>query len=279
MSPDHWCRITGVGSIVGNLREGTVERMEATLDAKALAVHAGGLPRHVAIIMDGNGRWASERGLPRTEGHRRGVLAVRTIIEHARKIGLDVLTVYAFSSENWSRPVREVADIMMLFKIFLRRDLRQLRDHGVRIRVLGERVGLSPDIVALLDEAEATTRHNLGMTLCVAFNYGSRNEMVRAFQALAVRVASGELSPLAIEDELVSSALDTSGLPDPDLIIRTSGEQRLSNFLLWQAAYSEFIFTPVRWPDFTPRELDEAIAEYLRRERRFGGVAAVAGAS
>lgn len=249
---------------------------DATQQGTASLAAEAGLS-HVAIIMDGNGRWARARGLPRTEGHRRGVLAVRQIIEHANDRGLRFLTLYAFSSENWSRPADEVSEIMLLFKYFIRRDLRRLSSKGVRVKVLGDRSGLKPDIAALLNEAEQTTAQNTGMTLCVAFNYGARNEMLRAIRAVAAKVASGELSPADISEGAVCNALDTAGMPDPDVIIRTSGEQRLSNFLLWQAAYSEFVFVPEMWPEFSPVHFDRAIAEFQRRDRRYGGLTAMAG--
>ena len=210
----------------------------------------GALPRHVGIIMDGNGRWAAARGLPRFEGHRRGVEAVRRAIRAAIELGVEFITIYSFSSENWRRPSDEVAYLMGLLKRFIRNDLAELHRNGVRVRILGEREGLAPDIAGLLNEAESLTRSNDKLTLVVAFNYGSRQEIAAAARRLAIRAASGELDPASIDEAALESELGTHGLPDPDLIIRTSGEQRLSNFLMWQAAYAELVFLPVHWPDF-----------------------------
>jgi undecaprenyl diphosphate synthase len=232
------------------------------------------LPRHIGIIMDGNGRWAAARGLPRMEGHRRGVEAVRRTVRAALEIGIEVLTVYSFSTENWTRPVEEVSFLMGLLRRFIRNDLAELHSNGVRVRVIGSRIGLEPDIASLLTEAEELTKENRRLTLVIAFNYGSRQEIVQTVQQLAQRVARGELAAEAITCELISASLDTADLPDPDLIIRTSGEQRLSNFLMWQAAYAEFVFLPMHWPDFDRAALDQAISEYLGRERRFGGLGA-----
>ena len=231
-------------------------------------------PRHVAIIMDGNGRWAAARGLPRLEGHRRGVEALRRTVRSAIDLGIPYLTVYSFSSENWTRPVEEVSDLMGLLKRFIRNDLADLHRIGVRVRVIGLRANLQPDIRALLVEAEERTRLNTALTLVVAFNYGSRQELVEAVRAIAARVAAGEIEAEAVSAATVAAHLDTSGIPDPDLIIRTSGEQRLSNFLMWQAAYSELVFLPIHWPDFDRAAFDQALAAYTQRERRFGGVPA-----
>lgn len=230
------------------------------------------MPRHVALIMDGNGRWATARGLPRTEGHRKGLEALRGTIRHAGKIGIEYLTIYSFSSENWSRPEAEVSFLMSLLRRFVRRDLSELHEANVRIRVIGERDGLEPGIRKLLEEAEALTCANTGMTLVVAFNYGARDEIVRAVRKLAQDVAAGRIREDALDEVSVSDCLDTAGIPDPDLIIRTSGELRLSNFLMWQAAYSEFFFSPVLWPDFDEAAFDKALEDYLSRERRFGGL-------
>jgi undecaprenyl diphosphate synthase len=229
------------------------------------------LPRHIGIIMDGNGRWASARGLPRMEGHRRGVEAVRRTVRAALERGISFLTVYSFSTENWSRPHEEVSFLMGLLRRFIRTDLAELHSNGVRVRVIGSREGLEADIVSLLTEAEELTRGNDRLTLIIAFNYGSRQEIARAVQKIAARVASGALAPGAIDDATISASLDTAGIPDPDLIIRTSGEQRLSNFLMWQSAYAEFVFLPQHWPDFDKAAFDQALAEYVSRERRFGG--------
>lgn len=229
-------------------------------------------PRHIAIIMDGNGRWAKARGLPRTAGHRAGVEALREAVRHAGNRGLGYLTLFAFSSENWSRPSGEVGDLMGLLKLFIRRDLAELHRNNVCVRIIGERDGLASDICALLGEAEQLTRKNTGLNLIIAFNYGSRDEITRAVKSLARDVAAGRLDPDSISSELISANLDTANIPDPDLIIRTSGEMRLSNFLLWQAAYSEFLFVPQHWPDFKPADLDAAFEVFRQRERRFGGV-------
>ncbi|HXW41869.1 MAG TPA: isoprenyl transferase [Xanthobacteraceae bacterium] len=235
------------------------------------------MPRHVAIIMDGNGRWAAARGLPRVEGHRRGVEALRKTVHAAAELGIAVLTIFSFSSENWSRPQSEISDLMALLRRFIRNDLVELHKSNVRVRVIGERDDLGRDIRGLLEEAEELTRANDGLTLVVAFNYGARQEIARAARRLAVEVAQGRLKTEDITPELLARHLDMPDLPDPDVIIRTSGEQRLSNFLLWQAAYSELVFVPLNWPDFDGAALQDAIAEYQRRERRFGGLIAQTG--
>ena len=235
------------------------------------------VPTHVAIIMDGNGRWASQRGLPRFEGHRRGVDALRRTITAAEELGIRYLTVYSFSSENWRRPMAEIAELMGLLRRFIRNDLADLHARNVRIRVIGVDDGLSPDIVSLLGEAEKLTANNTGLTFVVAFNYGSRREMTDAVRSLAEEVASGRLKPSDITEEMFAAKLDTVGIPDPDLVVRTSGEQRLSNFLLWQASYSELVFSPVLWPDFGHEALVAAIDEFRQRDRRFGGLSAAMG--
>jgi undecaprenyl diphosphate synthase len=235
------------------------------------------MPRHVAIIMDGNGRWAAARGLPRVEGHRRGVEALRRTVRAARELGISFLTIFSFSSENWSRPQSEIKDLLMLLRRFIRNDLADLHKSNVRVRIIGERDNLERDIRLLLQEAEDLTRDNTGLTLVVAFNYGARQEIARAARRLAAEVASGKLTAEAISPELLTRNLDAPDLPDPDVIIRTSGEQRLSNFLLWQAAYSELVFVPTNWPDFDRHILEAAIIEYRRRERRFGGLIAQTG--
>jgi undecaprenyl diphosphate synthase len=234
-------------------------------------------PRHVGIIMDGNGRWAKARGLPRGEGHRRGVEALRRTIRAAGELGIRFITIFSFSSENWSRPPAEVRDLMGLLRRFIRNDLAELHGNGVRVRIIGERVDLDPDIRKLLEEAEELTKANTNLTLVVAFNYGARQEIARAARRIAEEVAAGRLQPSDVTAERVSTFLDAPDIPDPDLIIRTSGEQRLSNFLLWQAAYSELVFVPTYWPDFNRAALEQAIGEFRRRERRFGGLAARAG--
>ena len=235
------------------------------------------VPTHVAIIMDGNGRWAARRGLPRAEGHRRGVEAIRRAVRSATDLGIRYLTVYSFSSENWRRPAQEVADLMGLLKRFVRHDLADLHKANVQVRIIGEREGLVSDIRALLDEAEVLTRANTGLTLIVAFNYGGRQEIVRAVRVLAEQARAGTLDPAKIGVDTIEAVLDTHGVPDPDLVIRTSGEQRVSNFLTWQTAYSEFVFIPEFWPDFDHGTFRAAIEEYGRRERRFGGLSARAG--
>src|ERR1051326_606226 len=234
-------------------------------------------PRHVAIIMDGNGRWAAARGLPRSEGHRRGVEALRRTVRAAGELGIRFLTIFSFSSENWLRPPAEVRELMGLLRRFIRNALAELHKNDVRVRIIGERGGLDPEIRRLLEEAEALTSANRGLTLVVAFNYGGRQEIARAARRIAEEVARGARMPAEVSAELIAGYLDAPDLPDPDLVIRTSGEQRLSNFLLWQAAYSEFVFVPIYWPDFDGAALEQAIAEYRRRERRFGGLIARTG--
>ena len=236
-----------------------------------------GAPRHVAIIMDGNGRWAAARGLPRSEGHRRGVEALRRTVRAAGELGIRVLTIFSFSSENWLRPPAEVRELMGLLRRFIRNDLADLHKNDVRVRIIGERDDLDPEIRRLLEEAEALTGSNRGLNLVVAFNYGGRQEIARAVRRIAEEVARGRRMAQEITPELIGHYLDASDLPDPDLIIRTSGEQRLSNFLLWQAAYSELVFLPIYWPDFDGAALEHAIAEYRQRERRFGGLIARTG--
>jgi undecaprenyl diphosphate synthase len=242
-----------------------------------IPISAFAMPRHVAIIMDGNGRWASARGLPRGEGHRRGVEALRKTVRAAGEMGIRFLTIFSFSAENWSRPPSEIRDLMGLLRRFIRNDLAELHQNGVKVRVIGERGDLDPDIRRLLEEAEELTKNNIGLTLVVAFNYGARQEIARAAARIAAMIKDSSLDPSAITADLIGQNLDAPDLPDPDLIIRTSGEQRLSNFLLWQAAYSELVFVPTYWPDFDRAALESAIAEYHRRERRFGGLIAQTG--
>lgn len=234
------------------------------------------MPTHVAFIMDGNGRWANQRGLPRTEGHRQGLEALRRTIRHAGKRGIRFVTIYSFSSENWSRPEPEVSFLMGLLRRFVQRDLTELHESNVKIRIIGERDDLDPGILKLLVDAEDLTRENTGLELVVAFNYGARQEILSAVKDIAARVADGDLNLSDINEDLVSSSLDTSGIPDPDLIIRTSGELRLSNFLLWQAAYSEFYFPEVKWPDFDEAAFDKALASFGNRDRRYGGLSSKA---
>ncbi|MBM3608746.1 MAG: isoprenyl transferase [Alphaproteobacteria bacterium] len=237
------------------------------------APRGAGMPQHVGIIMDGNGRWAASRGLPRVEGHRRGVEALRRTLRIAGDYRIPFITIYAFSTENWRRPAQEITYLLGLLRRFIRNDLAELHRNGVRVRMIGARANVPPDVIALMDEAETLTRDNKNMTLVVAFNYGARQEIAGAARDLAERVALGELDPAAIDTELFALALDTAGMPDPDLIIRTSGEQRLSNFLLWQAAYAEFVFLPIHWPDFDKPAFDDALAEFHRRDRRYGALA------
>jgi len=235
------------------------------------------IPRHVAIIMDGNGRWAAARGLPRGEGHRRGVEAVRRTVRAAGDLGIGILTIFSFSAENWSRPPSEVRELMGLLRRFIRNDLADLHRNGVHVRVIGDRDDLAPDIRGLLEEAEDLTKDNDKLTLVVAFNYGARQEIARAAQRLAAEIVAGRVAVADVTADRLASFLDAPDLPDPDLIIRTSGEQRLSNFLLWQAAYSELVFVPVYWPDFDRAVLEQAIVEFRGRERRFGGLVAKTG--
>lgn len=229
------------------------------------------VPDHIGIIMDGNGRWAKRHGLPRREGHRRGVEALRGAVREVGERGVKHLTLFAFSSENWKRPPAEVRDLLTLLRIFIERDLHELKSNGVKVRVIGERASLSPDIRKLLERAETVTRFGDKLFLNIAFNYGARDEIVRAARKLAEDAANGTLDPADITAELFAAALDTAGAPDPDLIIRTSGEMRLSNFLLWQAAYAEFVFSETLWPDFDAEALDNALDIFRSRDRRFGG--------
>jgi len=251
--------------------------MSETDKPQAAAQAAFSAPRHVAIIMDGNGRWAAARGLPRVEGHRRGVEALRRTIRAAGDIGIQIVTIFSFSAENWSRPASEVGELMGLLRRFIRNDLADLHKSNVRVRIIGEREGLDPDIDRLLTEAEELTRNNTGLVLVVAFNYGARQEITRAARRLVAQVAAGRMKPEEVTMEALGAFLDAPDLPDPDLIIRTSGEQRLSNFLLWQSAYSELVFVPTNWPDFDRATLEAAIDEYRQRERRFGGLVAKTG--
>lgn len=229
-------------------------------------------PQHVAIIMDGNGRWAKAKGLPRTAGHERGVEALRRTVEAAGDLGIRYLTVFSFSTENWRRPAAEVNTLFALLKAYVQRDLARLKQDGVRVRVIGQRAGLPPDIAELVDRAENETASNSKFHLTIAFNYGARNEILRAASAYARAVAAGEVTG-ELTDDAFEAYLDTRDLPDPDLLIRTSGEYRISNFLLWQAAYAELLFVDVLWPDFNRAHLESAISRFHERERRFGAVA------
>ena len=242
-------------------------------DAQTLAPQVGrgtGAPRHVAIIMDGNGRWAKARGLPRAAGHRAGAAAVRRTIESAIRAGVPWLTLYAFSSENWRRPLDEVMELTELLRRYVRQELKELHGQGVRLRLIGDPARFGPELRAELDAAEALTAGNIRLNLTVALSYGARDEIVAAARALARKALAGELTPDDVTEDLFTANLATAGMPDPDLVLRTSGEHRLSNFLLWQSAYAELVFLDVLWPDFGQPEFDGALAEYARRERRFG---------
>ena len=232
------------------------------------------VPRHVAIIMDGNGRWAARRGLPRSAGPKAGVDALRRAVRAAVDFGIEYLTIYSFSSENWSRPATEVSFLLDLLRRFIRQDVAELHQAGVKIRVVGSRDDLEPGIVSLLDDAERLTRENSKLKLVVAFNYGSRQEISRALTAIAGKIADGKISAADISPELIAQNLDTAGIPDPDLLIRTGGEQRISNFLLWQCAYTEFVFVDEFWPDFTGEIFARSLDEFRLRDRRFGGIEA-----
>jgi len=236
------------------------------------AVRQQPLPQHVAVIMDGNGRWAGLRGLPRVAGHREGVRAARDIVRAAGRVGIGYLTLYAFSSENWTRPAAEVSFLMRLLESSVEEQLPGLIDNNVRLRTLGELATLDQGVRRSVERAVRATEGNTGLTLQIALNYGGRRELVRAVRTLADGVARGTLTADAIDEASIAAALDTAGVPDPDLLIRTSGEYRLSNFLLWQVAYTELLVLPILWPDFSPRDLYGAVAEYQRRTRRFGGL-------
>jgi len=230
------------------------------------------IPAHVAIIMDGNGRWALQRGLPRVAGHREGVKAARAVVRAANALGIRHLTLYAFSSENWSRPLEEVSTLMRLLERSIDQELPELMANNVRLRVIGRPSNIPVPVKRGIDRVMAATAGNTGMTLLMAFNYGGRDELVDACRALARQVQHGEIAPEDIDEVRIGRALYTQGIPDPDLLIRTSGEMRISNFLLWQIAYAELWITSTLWPDFGPRELYLAVAEFQRRERRFGGL-------
>ncbi|MTJ84096.1 MAG: isoprenyl transferase [Telmatospirillum sp.] len=229
-------------------------------------------PMHVAIIMDGNGRWAQARGLPRTAGHRRGAEAVREAVRSAAALGVSYITLFGFSSENWKRPQGEVRDLMGLLRLYLRNEIRDLHSNGVRLCVVGDRDRLDPDINTLIRDAERKTASNTKLTLILALSYGGRQELVSAARALAEDVKAGRCEPGDIDEQMFSERLFTAGIPDPDLLIRTSGEKRISNFLLWQCAYAELVFLDVLWPDFSREDLEQAIREYHGRERRYGTI-------
>jgi len=228
------------------------------------------LPAHIAVIMDGNGRWARARRLPRTAGHKEGVDAVRRIVRAAGDLGIRYLTLYAFSSENWRRPETEVSYLWSLIRLYIREDVAELAANGVKLNIIGNWRALSPDLVGLLEDALARTAQNSRMVLTVALNYGGQDELLRAAASLAADAKAGLIDPAALTAGDLAARLDTAGLPDPDLVIRTSGEKRLSNFLLWQAAYAELVFIDKLWPDFTQQDLEAALSEYQARERRYG---------
>jgi undecaprenyl diphosphate synthase len=228
------------------------------------------LPRHIAIIMDGNGRWAKARGLPRIAGHRSGAEAVRRTLTAAGELGIPYLTLFGFSSENWKRPSAEVQDLMVLLRLYLRGEIAELQRNGVRLKVIGQLARLAPDIVRMIARAETLTRQNSQITLTIALSYGGRAEIVAAVQAIAAEVARGSLAAEDVDEDCLARHLFTADIPDPDLLIRTSGEQRISNFLLWQCAYSELVFTKTLWPDFSRNDLEQAIDDYCGRERRYG---------
>lgn len=232
------------------------------------------IPVHLGMIMDGNGRWAQARGKRRTEGHVEGVKALRNLVELCITYGVSYLTVFSFSSENWTRPVDEVSFIFNLLRRFVASDLQRLIRNNVKVRIIGSREGLDPSLVRLIEDVEGKTAANTGLVLVVAFNYGGKTEIVDAVKALARRVAAGQLDPEKIDEAMIETSLYTAGIPDPDLIIRTSGEQRLSNFLLWQAAYSEFVFVPENWPDFDEASFLRVLEIYSLRDRRYGGIGA-----
>jgi len=242
----------------------------APAPAPAAQPAAGLAPAHVAIIMDGNGRWATARSLPRLAGHRAGVEAVRRTLRASMEAGVGWLTLYAFSSENWRRPAEEVSDLTGLLRHFLRNEVAELDSHGVRLRIIGDRARFDADIQAELVTAERQTAANTKLNLVIALSYGGRAEIVAAARAAAEAARAGTLDPASLDEDRFASGLSTAGIPDPDLIVRTSGEQRLSNFLLWQSAYAELVFLDVLWPDFGPAHFSEALAEFNRRERRFG---------
>ena len=245
------------------------------MSAEPRPKHAGcepSVPRHVAIIMDGNGRWAKARGLPRSAGHRAGAEAARKAVRAAGEAGVECLTLYAFSSENWRRPATEISELTGLLKFYVKRELEGLHKEGVRLKILGDHNAFDKDVATLVDAAVERTAGNERMTVAIALNYGARGELVNAMRQMAVQVAAGTLDPEAIDEARIEAALDTHDLPPLDLLIRTSGEQRLSNFLLWQAAYAELLFVDTLWPDFDGETLRSAIGEYQRRERRYGGL-------
>jgi undecaprenyl diphosphate synthase len=241
--------------------------------ADPMAAAAPSVPRHVAIIMDGNGRWAKQRGLPRIAGHQRGAEAARRTVEAAAELGISYLTLFGFSSENWKRPDSEIHDLMALLRHYLRGEIARLHENGVRLKVIGDRTRLARDIVAMIENAEALTAENARITLVMALSYGARAEIAAAVRAIAEQAIRGTLPIAEITEECITRHLFTTDVPDPDLLIRTSGEQRISNFLLWQCAYAELVFAKTLWPDFGKNDLEQAIDDYRVRERRYGAVA------
>ncbi|MGI6727639.1 MAG: isoprenyl transferase [Anaerovoracaceae bacterium] len=230
------------------------------------------IPTHIAIIMDGNGRWAKERSLPRLAGHNAGMSALKEIVKHSSVLGIKHLTVYAFSTENWKRPEDEVGGIFKILIYYVNKELQELHNNNVKVNILGDYEKLPKDAVNKLEEALEKTKNNTGLKFHIALNYGSRKEIVRSTKKIAKKIKEGSLSPEEITTEILTNNMYTAGIPDPDLVIRTGGERRLSNFLLWQTAYSEFVFTDVFWPDFTPQCFEDAITEFQSRIRRFGGI-------
>lgn len=244
--------------------------LKLTVNEALLASYEGDVPRHVAMIMDGNGRWALGRGLNRLKGHQAGAEAVRRVVESCRYLGVEVLTLYAFSSQNWQRPLEEVSGLMTLFDLYLRKERNLLLDNQIRFKVIGDRTQLSPKLLKAIEKLEADTAPEAKMVLQVAVSYGGREEIVHAVRQIAEQVKAGSIEASAIDEDYISSRLYTAGAPDPDLVIRTSGEFRVSNFLLWQIAYSEFYITETLWPDFDEAELLEAFGSFGQRERRYG---------
>jgi undecaprenyl diphosphate synthase len=240
------------------------------MDPVASASTASTPPVHVAIVMDGNGRWAKARGLPRVAGHKRGAEAVRQAVRSAVELGVSYLTLFGFSSENWRRPAAEIQDLMALLRLYLRGEVAELHKNGVRLRVIGERTRLSADIIELIESAEALTENNRALSLTLALSYGGRQDIVHAARRMAEAAQAGRLDPAAIDEGLFAQCLWTADMPDPDLVIRTSGERRVSNFLLWQSAYAEFVFLDTLWPDFSKLDFEHAIREFHGRERRYG---------
>ncbi|MFQ5429045.1 MAG: isoprenyl transferase [Phycisphaerae bacterium] len=247
----------------------TLESLDPRVE---LGIPPDRLPRHVAIIMDGNGRWARQRNVERVRGHEAGAANVREIVTHCARLGLDCLTLYSFSTENWKRPIDEIAHLMKLYVKYLIKERGEIMDNDVRLIQIGRRAGLPDEVLRELDETVSMSKNNRGMRLCLALNYSSRVELVDGIRAIAQRVAAGELAPEQIDEQTVSNALYTAQVPDPDLLIRTAGEMRVSNFLLWQISYAELYVTDAFWPDFHPEDLNRALQEYARRDRRFGRV-------